>query len=213
MAIPLKTQNQPYLWALTAAQLLVFYLVFLGRPISQDFEFVNRIGDEFWYIVGLFGTLVTVVLTEILPLKWRTAIVHWKLKNPLPGYSAFTEHLETDSRIDIGKLNQLFGDLPTEPAAQNRLFYKILKWVEDTSSVSQSHGRFLLLRDMSILTLISALVLSLVALAITWDFKLTIIYFIILLTLYLVVTFAAQHAAVRFLHNVLAVASTKDKYP
>jgi hypothetical protein len=82
------------------------------------------------------GTVLLVLPVAVLFLSGllshdiKAALVYWKLANVLPAHEAFTRHGPLDARVDMTTLKRDVGELPTIPAEQNRLWFKLYKAVE-----------------------------------------------------------------------------------
>ena len=128
MAVSLKTQNIPAITAY-AIWCLSLYAVFLSgdknswQNITSYFEgFTAKDG-----MVAALFPIIVFVLCGILSADIKAIIVFWRIKNPLPGSRVFTELGPKDARVDMNKIEQIIGTIPTEPKEQNSLWYKHFK--------------------------------------------------------------------------------------
>ena len=80
--------------------------------------------------------------------------------NPLPGHRVFTQYAPQDPRIDMERLKQAVGPLPTDEAEQNRTWYRLYKPIADQSIISTVHRDFLSMRDFTALSAILILVMG-----------------------------------------------------
>jgi hypothetical protein len=100
-------------------------------------------------------------------------------------------------------------DLPSAPAEQNSLWYKLYRWVDGDVPVAEAHRSYLLFRDM---TAMSALLLLLVpsALYLSGAREASLLIAAALFGgQYLATAVAARNSGVRFVTNVLAVHATR----
>ena len=146
--------------------------------------------------------------TRIVTSDFKAVLVYWKWRNPLPGHEAFTVQGQADNRVDMDALEAEHGPLPTDPADQNLLWYRLSKATADRESVDEAHYAWLLTRDLTNLSF--ALVVVSVGLAAFlrisgWEC-------IALVTaqglLYVVLSLVAANKGIRFVTTVLAEAAT-----
>lgn len=152
----LKTKNAPYLVAFVVLIYVCFALV---NNFDWSFAQSMEIGKEgvklknpLFSIAFYFFVLIA---TYLLPSEWKHRIIYMRWHHPLPGNRVFSELLKKDERISQKELIDKYGDLPCLPEEQNKLWYKIYKEKQNDEVVINSHGRWLLFRDMfSIVVLI-----------------------------------------------------------
>lgn len=152
--------------------------------------------------------LLTVILNGILSSNAKAVLVFWRWHHPLPGSRAFTELARTDTRIDMEALVARIGPLPTEPAAQNAKWYKLLKANEQDVGVFEAHRVFLLVRDLSGLAFLFLIVfmgglLVVGASGFRWG------YIAGLVAQYVIVSRVAEQYGSRLTCTVLAVEAAK----
>ncbi|WP_140162519.1 hypothetical protein [Billgrantia desiderata] len=153
--------------------------------------------------------LAKLVLLGLVPSKLRDRLIHWHWRHPLPGSRAFTKLGPDDNRVDIARLESIYGPLPYDPAEQDRMFYRIYLCHRDDVGVLDAHRAYLAARDIGILNLILLFLLPGLAWWATDDGTRAGTYATALLLAYVLTAFAAQRYAIRMVENTLAVASTK----
>lgn len=204
MASSLKEENKIALFTVLVVNLAVFYLA-----VQTDAIFV---GD--WthltkgFIQGLpagLGLMVIGIVNAQFSSEDKARIVFLRWNNALPGCEAFTKHAPRDPRIDLEALKRQYGPLPTDPAAQNKLWYKIYKSVESKPPVLQAHREFLFARDYTCLALMIFILLSVCAFIWIPSIKTALIYSTLLIIQLILAMRAARHNGFRFVTNVLAI--------
>lgn len=200
----LKTKNVPYLVAF-----LVIIYIFFAMMNKLDWSFTKTIeigkeGVKFNNpVLSVSFYFLALILTYILPPDWKHRIIYLRWTHPLPGSRVFSELLDKDERISRNELIEKYGELPTSPNDQNRLWYKIYKQKQTDEVVLNSHGRWLLFRDMFAI-LIIVLVPSSVFTFWNAGIKNGAIYTIISLFVLIALWISARNAGERFVCNVLA---------
>ena len=201
----LKKQNAPYLWTFFIFNAVVFLGLFFAlnfETIMNDFKSMLTFRSS-----GiLVAPLILFVLNGILSSNQKAILVFWRIKHPLPGSRAFSFYGSKDTRINMNRLEQLYGTLPITPDKQNSLWYKIYRKNNLEVSVYQSQKDFLLARDLVSLAFLYIACAGLPMLyTATWPLKLYYLFF--LLGEYLVLVRIAQNHGKRFVTNVLAIES------
>jgi hypothetical protein len=102
-------------------------------------------------------------------------------------------------------IRAVHGPLPDEPVEQNKLWFKIYRKHSGEPSVLDSHGDYLLTRELASLSLLFVAVLPTTALALGVPPTTSIFYGLALATLYATVALAGQHYSRRLVANVLAI--------
>lgn len=201
----LKKLNAPYLWTF----FIFNAVVFLGLFFAINFEAImNDSKSMLTYRSSgiLIAPLILFVLNGIMSSNQKAILVFWRIKHPLPGSRAFSFHGRKDTRIDMNRLEQLYGTLPVAPEKQNSLWYKIYRKNSSEVSVYQSQKDFLLARDLVSIAFLYFTCAGLPMLFIAiWP--LNLYYLLFLLAVYLVLVRIAQNHGRRFVTNVLAVES------
>lgn len=208
--VSLKTQNAPIVILFLVWIVSVYILFILGfkdfwRELTTLFSKVNAKNGMFVII----APLLSFILSELLGPNFKAILVSWRIKNPLPGSRAFAEIGPKDPRIDMNKVEKKLGKIPTDPAEQNRVWYKIYKEVQGSTSVDLAHKNYLLARDLTSIDLIFLLFTPWILIYLHNGLKMFIIYSLILLIQYCVLSIVGQNAGKRFVSNVLAEYSCK----
>jgi hypothetical protein len=205
----LKAKNLKYVVLIVLLDVAAIWVLVFRGDVSAAMSFATTWEDK--VAKAALGssalTLTGLLVNSLLPSDWKAALVFWKTREILPGFRAFTSFAEKDPRIDLKSLERQIGPLPTEPAGQNRAWYKLLKKHESSQEVAEPHQYFLLFRDIASISVISA-VLCIAARAArvlpTEGFALVLALFAVQ---YLVTAVAARNCANRLVSNVLAIAS------
>lgn len=200
----LKTKNAPFIIG-------TVILLYVGFALANDFDWSfaetmdvteNGITLESPVLTLAFH-LGTLALTYLLPSHWKHRVIYLRWNHPLPGSQAFSGLSQRDSRISIGDLTAEYGELPSSPAEQNALWYKIYKNKQDDDVVVNSHGRWLLFRDVfSICFLTTPLALTYT----TWHMGVVrgLSFGAILVGVVAILWICARNTGVRFTCNALA---------
>jgi len=200
----LKTKNSPYI--------IVFsILLYVGFALVNGFtlNFVDKIVisrkgliiEE--PILTLFFYVLSLILNYILPSEWKHRLIYLRCQNSLPGCRVFTKLAKKDNRISYEDLVAQYGELPENPKDQNILWYKIYKKKQADEVVSDSHGRWLLFRDMfaiAFIILVPSAVFTFWYSGIEKGILFTLTYCLLILVLRI----CARNTGNRFACNVLA---------
>lgn len=201
----LKSSNVGWLISLVTFDVLALLLVVL--PDVLNTASLNQFAViRLTLIVAL--PVAVLLVNGAIPHSIKATMVYWKVKNNLPGCQAFTKHGPADQRIDMVALRKNVGRVPTEPAEQNALWYKLFKHVESDLSVAEAHKTYLLYRDMAALSFFLAFTVPLVF---VWT-AMPATAAVTLLALgsqYVIAAIAARNSGVRLVCNVLAIYSAK----
>ena len=203
----LKSGNFKWLCSLAAvdalALLLFVFPEFVGAASLTQLTALRA-------VLTLALPVIVLVLASVLSANVKASLVYWRGKQALPGHEAFTRHGPADTRIDLAALRKNIGtDLPSAPAEQNSLWYKLYRRVDAEVPVAEAHRSYLLFRDM---TAMSALLLLLVPAALYFSGAPEASLLIAAALFggqYLATAIAARNSGVRFVTNVLAVHSTR----
>jgi hypothetical protein len=199
----LKARNTPYLTAFVVLQIgvILWTTNLVGREVLlQSASELTWTETSFW---GALAGIAALVMTELLSEQAKARAVFWRWNDPLPGCRAFTQHAKAAAnRIDLDKLERKHGPIPDDPHGQNQLWYRIYRQHSDKLPIRQSHARYLLLRDA---TVISALTMVVAAFALAFvDTALPAWYGPLFAVQYVLLARAAASAGIRFVNNVLA---------
>lgn len=194
-------------------------LPFLVGVFAADFfviSIVAGVADVVWFsaanakragAIAIFPVLV-LLLVNIIPASWRDCLGHMRWLNPLPGSRAFSVYGPADSRINMVALEQTYGALPTIAKEQNAFWYKLYKKVENETSVIESQRRYLLFRDLTVMSLTLLLVSPVLAIFLDWrqvGWCALILAFQALLC-----AVSSRNSGIRFITNVLVLHSVKS---
>lgn len=200
----LTTKNTPFVLGFIIMVYIGFAFV---NGFDRSFADSMEIGQEGIKlkspVITMALYLLVLILTYVFPSEWKHRAVYLRWHHPLPGSRAFTELCAKDSRISRKNLVKLYGELPTSPAEQNALWYKIYKEKQSDEVVLHSHGRWLLFRDVFAISL----VLFLPSAAFTFWYsggRAGLIFTIISLVLNITLWLCARNTGNSFTCNVLA---------
>lgn len=96
--------------------------------------------------LAVFLPLAVLLLNSLVPASIKAVLVFWRVRHALPGHRAFSWHAVHDPRIDVDRLRRNVGAFPAEPRAQNTLWYRLFKLVEQDVLIDHVHGQFLRMR-------------------------------------------------------------------
>jgi hypothetical protein len=149
------------------------------------------------------------ILSSLIPADQKAILIFWRLKHALPGARAFTQHAQTDPRIDVVGLRKNVGEFPSDERAQNAKWYGLYKLVAGEPSVIESHKNYLLFRDIASMSL---LLVPAVPLAMwIWQAGATQVQIsaVLFLAQYLLSALAARTTGIRFVQTVMAIHSVQ----
>lgn len=149
--------------------------------------------------------VVALLLANLFPQEWRDRLAHMRWTYALPGHRAFTKHGPADTRIDMAAIEKKCGPLPTEPSEQNRAWYELYKEVGSEASVTQSHGRYLLFRDLAAMSFVLFTFSPTLAFAFDWHLAKSAALLFAAQTMLCV--FTSRNSGIRFVTNVLSLHS------
>jgi hypothetical protein len=200
----LKDQNRWQLWLAIAANALIFYAViqvesFTLAGLKPLFSGASNL------LPAGFALILTTVANGFFSADAKARLVFLRWTHALPGHRAFSVHAISDPRIDVAKLRRLCGNkLPTDPAEQNRTWYRLYKTVEHVPAVEQVHRDFLLMRDYTGLSALFLIVLGTAALFMAPSWRVSAVYCGCLAVQLILVRHAAATYGIRFTKTVLA---------
>lgn len=155
--------------------------------------------------------IASLILLGMIHPNWRDRLICWRWRDPLPGCRAFTRIGPASSHVDMARLAEEFGPLPTDGAEQNLLFYRIYRVHRDEVGVLDAHGKYLAARDIGT---ISASVMLILPWLVWWasgDAGRAIAYGLALIVIYACCALAAQNYGFRMVQHVLALASAGSR--
>lgn len=199
----LKSQNLPSQVAVLVAD-VIFVAIVAGFVDSDWLSMANakRAG------VAAILPVIVLLLVNVSPAGWRDRLGHLRWANPLPGSRAFTEYGPQDYRIDMTALEKTRGPLPIAAKEQNALWYRLYKEVASETSVVDSQKRYLLFRDLAVMSLF--LFMASPSLAIAFDWRVVGWAVLIFAVQTLLCAVTSRNTGIRFVTNVLVLHSVKD---
>jgi hypothetical protein len=205
----LKDRNRAGLWAIVAANFVLFAI--MARPVEILSGDLAELGRAWLPLLpaGLGLAAVGVVNGQADAIT-KARLVYWRVKDPLPGREAFTVIGPGDERVDMSALATKYGPLPTEPKAQNTLWYRIYKSVESDHGVEHAHREFLFARDYCFLSALMLAGLGGLSVLTFIGAGKALLYLAILIMQFVVTGQAARNHGRRLISTVLAVAGAKE---
>lgn len=203
-----------YRWRLQAFVTLITLVVFAtfsGGDVLR--AILARQWTELVHIkhaLSLALPLATIILDGIVTSDFKAVLVYWKWRNPLPAHAAFSVHGRKDSRVDMKVLEEEHGPLPTAPAEQNQLWYKLAKATSDRASVDEAHYSWLLARDLTNLSFALLIVSAGLAATLRFGGWEGIVLVGTQGLLFLVLSQVAANKGIRFVTTVLAEAAASE---
>jgi hypothetical protein len=185
------------------APLIVGYIaliVMLAGPANMSWIAIAQHASA----AGVLG-LAVLALQELPTRALKEIIVHWRIRDRLPGSRAFTYYAERDARIDPNELRRVLDPLPTAPRDQNAVWYRWLKQNEDSVEVADTHRRYLILRDAAATCLFLAIASVGLLVLPGWQISQTLLLFALCTGAYLVLALAARSVSGRLVTTVIAV--------
>jgi hypothetical protein len=204
----LKDRNRWPLLATLIGNVAVFYVASMTNQLTL--KGVPELIEAWRALVpaGL-SFLFTSVANELLGTDTKARIVFWRWKDPLPGNRAFSHYAKIDPRIDLRRLKEKFGPLPTKPKDQNALWYRLYKSVEHQGAVLQVHRNYLFTRDYAATALLLSATLGIASFWTIASVRISLAYLGLLMLQYLLARLAARNHGVRFVTTVLAIAAAE----
>ena len=214
MAKTLKEKNRPQLIAFVIVNAIAFGILLQG--LDRGVSFLESLTKGNIAILGRFVAipaalaLVIGVVGWAVPKSWKETVIFWRIHNCLPSSRAFSAIALRDPRINPRHLMEKHGDLPSVPAQQTALWYRMYRKTAGEASVEDAHGAYLRYREM---TSLAASVLACFLAASAWTHpsaKTLAVGTILILAEYVLLLLAARHAAHHLVANVLAIESAAD---
>ena len=209
----LKSSYNRNLWIFAAANVALFWVIIITQGELSDLKgiFTKLTVKDGLFV--LFAPIGTLVLNGIFSADTKTRFIFWRWNDPLPGSKAFTKYLFADHRIDITRLKNRWGELQSEPADQNRLWYQMYTKVEDEVSVKESHRTWLFARDLTSYSVIFVILFSPLTFLSMVNLTTKAAYFLLLLIQYVLLLITSRSYGERFVCNVLTRESHRDNQP
>lgn len=203
-----KDINRWPLVSALATNLILYYWLISGLDLStltgsQALSHVCTILPG-----GLAVALSGVVNAQLTPMA-KARIVFLKWDNPLPGCEAFSKHAHDDIRIDMALVESKFGPLPTDPRAQNTLWYCLYQQVQDSAAVRQIDRNWLFARDYACVVALLAPLLGIAGILQMPSGRAYAAMLAMLIVQYLLASQAARNNARRLVTTVIAQSSAR----
>lgn len=195
-------------------------LRWIGAFIAFDMALLTYVLTPDWrwgaaqpkMIIGGLTTVLSppmlYMMTSVLSPDLKAALVFWKARYHLPGYSAFSRHLKEDSRIDADAVAARRGPLPSDPDAQQRLWYKIYRDHRNDEAVLDANRRYLTFRDLAVVSLMVTVAAPITLTVFDLGFARGPVAAVFCLQ-YLGASVVARVAGVRLVRTVLAIDGTQ----
>jgi hypothetical protein len=143
----LKDQNRWQLWIIVAANSLFLCGVIQADAIKAGGLRAAVVDAQHLVPAGV-AVVVATVLNGLLSVEMKNRLVFLRWHHALPGHRAFSRYAVRDPRVDLSALKKEYGGpLPSDPATENVVWYRMYKAVESDHAVRQVHRDYLLLRD------------------------------------------------------------------
>lgn len=201
----LKEENNKMIISFVIINLVLGYLfLYMNDPnIDNINDFYKSIISKksIFYLITPF---IALVLTNLLSSNFKAKLVFLRFRDPLPGSRAFSKYLYKDVRIDVANIKDKHNPLPEKANEQNALWYSIFKKYPDNTMIVGSHKNFLLLRDLSCVSVLLFIIFSIVWMLSSGLFINPFNYFVYLLLQFITLNICANNQGCRFTCNVLA---------
>lgn len=199
----LKDQNRAGLYTVMAANLALYFAFSRLSAISAG-DWPALLSGWLAAAPAGLGLVIVGILNAQADAITKARLVFMRWHNPLPGSEAFTRWAPADPRVDMQALAEKFGPLPSEPQAQNALWYRLYGSVEDAAAVEHAHREYLFTRDFHFLAALMLIGLGLLAIATFAGVAKTSLYVAILAAQFLMTGQAARNHGRRLVCTVLA---------
>jgi len=207
----LKDQNALTIRLFVGGVVLVFLAFHLGAGVltgGLNLEALADSLDPLRLSASAIGGVLSLLLLNLLPTPVKGMLVYWRRRNVLPGSRAFTDLGPKDERVDMDALRRTYGPLPTEPATQNKLWYRIYQKREDRPGVRDAQRSYLLYRDLaSVSLLLLGLLVVASAVLLRLPGRVEWVFACLLVGVYVLAAINARNSGHRFVTNVLAAES------
>jgi hypothetical protein len=207
MAKSLKEQNRWQIWLLILINSIILYGVTQTDAVRFA-DLCSIFTDVSKLVPVTLAVGIATVLNGQLDANTKARLVFLRWHYPLPGHRAFSRHMHADARLDPAAVEKLVGTpLPSDPAAQNRVWFKVYQSVKDEAAVLQVHRDFLLTRDFTGLATLMIVFYGGAAFFAAPTVKAALLYLTVLVAEYLVMRQAASRYGIRMVTTVLACAT------
>jgi len=201
-AITLKGKNLTWLVATLAFDAIVLWLVSSQASVT---ELASAQSLAKRAVLVTLLPMPALLLSSLLSSNLKAVLVFWRWQHPLPGARAFTVHAPADPRIALDRLCKNVGEFPQDAYEQNSRWYALYREVQSEASVQDSHGQYLLFRDLAGVSLLLTMGVPLVLLAVASATSIVLGTAMFFLGQYLLAAQAGRVAGVRMVRNVLAL--------
>lgn len=207
-----KDLNRLPLWSALAANLVAYYGLVSGIDLSTlaTSETIKHISV---LLPGGFAIALCGILNAQLTAIAKARIVFLKWNDPLPGSEAFSLHAPADPRIDVASVESKFGPLPTEPRAQNVLWYRLYQQVRDIPAVSQISKNWLFARDYACVIVLLTPILAVIGIFQMPSTRNYMTMAALLVVQFLLASQAARNNARRLVATAIALAVASQAQP
>lgn len=207
-----KDLNRLPLWSALAANLVAYYGLVSGIDLSTlaTSEAIKHISV---LLPGGFAIALCGILNAQLTAIAKARIVFLKWNDPLPGSEAFSLHAPADPRIDVASVESKFGPLPTEPRAQNVLWYRLYQQVRDIPAVSQISKNWLFARDYACVIVLLTPILAVIGIFQMPSTRNYMTMAALLVVQFLLASQAARNNARRLVATAIALAVASQAQP
>ena len=202
-----KVKNYPMIAGFILGNLWILHLIFFGD--APDLAWAKDLSKAIPAAVA--ATILAVAISELISGEAKAVLVFRKRRNPLPGSRAFSEFGPKDPRVNMNVIASRYGNpsLPVLPDEQNKLWYKILKLNESRPSVGYAHQYYLLMRDLTFVTVLLGIATIIFAVATHASMHVCLIVGAMLLGELLLAMRSATSLAYDLVRNALAEESAK----
>lgn len=201
-ATTLKGKNLTWLVAALAFDAIVLWLVASQAPVTE-LASAQSLAKRAALVTLL--PVPALLLSSLLSSNLKAVLVFCRWRHPLPGARAFSIHAPADPRVALDRLRQNVGEFPQDPREQNSRWYALYREVQDEASVRDSHGHYLLFRDLASVSLLLTLAVPLALLAVASSTGVLLGTAAFFVGQYLLAAQSGRVAGVRMVRNVLAL--------
>ena len=161
----------------------------------------------------MIGTC-SVIISNILPNKWKYVIVFFRFRNSLPGHRC-KKLCESDPRLTMNDLKKRWSELFSknmDESLQNSYWYQnIYLPVKNEPEIQQAHRIFLLFRDAAsglFILLVFSVIWKIISLMYSVP-SLNLIVFIVLILMILILCLVGKQSGERMVVNAVAIQMKK----
>jgi hypothetical protein len=201
-----KDENRLVLYLAVILNAVVLYALVTTQKVEPE-AWVRALADVQLAIPAVLGLGFVTLLNSQLSHKTKERIVFLEWEHPLPGSRAFTWFLPRDHRINAVALEARFGPFPSDPADQNRTWYRIYSTVRDEPAIATMRRTYLFARDYAALVVLMLIFFGGVALIQLQSPLIFILYTLALLAQLALAINAARKTAERWVTTAMAMAA------